>query len=136
MNAGDVNPDGQGASYSAGDPLARPITDREVFFAVINHAAELAGIDPGHLATSIRLGAVPGELCTARRIHDAAAALAGAGYRSPVTPPPRGPSPDVLAADLASIERGMPSIRGPRGERAPRPPRVRRPRGRPRKQAA
>jgi hypothetical protein len=119
-----------GASYTAGDPLDRPIADREVFFGTIAHAAALAGIDPEHLATSIRLGAVPGEVATARRIHDAAAALSGAGY-SARPPAPRGPSIDAatVASDLASLGTRGAALRGrKRGERAPREARTRAPR--------
>lgn len=126
MNPGAANPDAQGASYTSGDPLARPIFDRETFFGTIAHASALHGVDPGHLATALRLGAVSGEVATARRIHDAASALASAGYAAP-PPAPRGPDAATLAGDLKSIARGVPSKRGPRGERAPR---------RPRKQAA
>jgi hypothetical protein len=132
MNPGTADPDAPGASYTAGDPLANKlITDREVFWATVTHAAALAGVDPGHLATALRLGAVPGEVCTARRIHDAAGALAGAGYRAPPPPPPRGPSAAELARDLASLGGRGAAHRGPRGERAPRRPRGRPPKPRP-----
>jgi hypothetical protein len=94
---------GLGASYAAGDPLARIITDRDVFFATVAHAAELAGVDREHLATALRLGAVPGEIATARRIHDAAAALSRAGFCSGPPPSPRGPDAAALASDLASL---------------------------------
>jgi hypothetical protein len=80
-----------------GDPLDRPINDAGVFWATVAHAARLHNVSADHVTTGLRLGGVRGVPVTARMVHDAAAALASAGY----VLPPRAPEP--LPPDVAAL---------------------------------
>jgi hypothetical protein len=62
------------------DPLSTVITTHQTFHATAANAAQLHGVDRGHLLTALRLAGQPREPVTARLIYDTAAALAAAGY--------------------------------------------------------